>query len=140
MVEGREGPGGHEWTPGKATELDDVLAQRRLTPEEIEERRGKRPELRLRPDVPSIDVSEATRAYEILDKLGQDEISGLALRSLNGVVTAMVVPLDRYLELATSDLKGSHNKEATNDGRVIPAEATFAASYVEQVDPNATWT
>lgn len=138
MAEGREGSGGHEWKPGKATELDDLLAQRRLTPEEIEERRGKRPEVRLRADVPSVEVGEATQAQGIVDKLRQENLGGLALCTPDGAVTAMVVPVERYLNLTVSGLKDGL-KEGTIDGRVAPTDAALAASYVEQVDPRATW-
>ena len=141
MAEGREGLGDREWKPGKATEFDEAMAGRTLTQEEMDEwRGGKRPELRLRSDAPSVEVDEATHAQEAIDKLRDGDISGLALRNSEGVVAAMMVPVERYLELVSAELASDpFNKEAHLDGRITPTEAAFAASSVEQVDPHATW-
>jgi len=138
---GAESPGspGHpEWKPGKATALEEVLAQRRLTPEEIAERSGHRPEVRLRTDVPAVEVGMMTRAREVVSRLQGDDISTLALRMPNGEVSAMVVPVERYLELASLELKAGP-KEGTLDGRIVPRGDRLEAAGVEQVDSSATW-
>ncbi len=131
-------PGDPEWKPGKATAFDEAMAQRRLTPQEIAERRGHRPEVRLRTDVPAMEVGVVTRAREVVNRLQGDDISTLALRSPNGEVAAMVIPVDRYLELASLELKAGP-KEATLDGRVMPRPDKLEAAGVEQIDPHATW-
>lgn len=92
MTEAREGQGGQEWKPGKATELDDHLAQRRLTPEEMDERRGgKRPELQLQRDMPAVEVRETTKAQEVLTRLEQEDTHVIALRDPKAGVKAVVV-------------------------------------------------
>lgn len=130
--------GNQEWKPGKATALDDALAQRELTAEEIAERRGMRPEMRLRADVPAIEVGMVTRAREVVERLQGDDLSTLALRTPNGEVAAMVVPVERYLNLASLELKAGP-KEGRFDARIMPSDAALEAAGVEQVDPNATW-
>lgn len=137
MAERGEGVGGSEWRPGKATELDEALARRGLTPEEVAERHGERLELQMRADVPAIEVGMDTHARDVLDRLQRDDINGLALRTPDGEVAAMVAPVDRYLELVASDLK-SGPKEATIGGRLVPTDAAYASTYVEQVNPGNT--
>jgi hypothetical protein len=136
MPEGQEG---REWRPGKATEFDDAMARRTLTPEEWEARYPKPPELRLRSDTPSVEVDQTTRVQEVLVRLANEDGDSVAVRNADGGVTAMMVPVERYLELVATELANNHQGEATLDGRIVPTEAAFAASYVEQVDPNATW-
>lgn len=124
---------------GKATELDDYHSQHPLTPEQIEARHTKIPELRLRTDVPAIEVDENTRARDVLERLRSENIGGVALRDPNGAATAMVVSAERYLELVGTSLANDRRKEGATDGRIIPTEAAFEESYVEQVDPQAAW-
>ncbi|HEY4812506.1 MAG TPA: hypothetical protein VIH71_15770 [Solirubrobacteraceae bacterium] len=56
----------------------------------------------------------------------------------NGEVSAMVVPVERYLELASLELKAGP-KEGTLDGRIVPRGDRLEAAGVEQVDSSATW-
>ena len=105
MTESLRSPGDPEWKPGKATALEEALAQIRLTPEEIAERRGNRPEVRLRADVPAVEVGMVTRAREVVNRLQGDDISTLVLRMPNGEVAAVVVPVERYLDLASLELR-----------------------------------
>lgn len=140
MTESREGQGEREWKPGKATELSDSLAQRRLTPEEVDKRRGgKRPELRLRREIPTVEIHKTTPAQDILERLGQEDVRSVALRDPETGVTAVVVPVARYLELAGAELANDpFNKEGRLDGRMAPSDAAYAASDVEEVDQEVT--
>ena len=138
MAESSEGGSEREWRPGKATEMDAALAQRRLTPEEIEEQSGKRLELRLRNDMPAVEVRETTPAREILEYLGREDVGGVALRDPDSGVKAVVVPVERYLELAGAELASNpFNKEGRLDGRIGLTKASLAASHVEEADPEA---
>jgi hypothetical protein len=126
---------------GKATEFVDYLLSHPLTPADIEKIRGKRPELRLRADAPSVTVDDTMRAQEVTERLQADDTELIALRdSETGKVTAVALPLARYLQLVGTELAAEpFNKEATLDGRIVPSDDAFAASYVEQVNPADSW-
>jgi hypothetical protein len=123
----------------KARELGDRLLLGG-DPELIAKRYPKVPELRLREDAPSEEIDSTTAAQDVIGKLTTRSVSAMALRDANGDATAVILPVDRYLELAGKELASHSAKIGTLDGRVLPAEAAFVASYVEQVDPSEEWT
>lgn len=111
------------------------LAERPLQPGE---RWPVRPEVRLRADIPSIEASEATGAG-LLDHLAQDEMGMIALRDAASEVKAVVVPVERYLEMASATIEGDNHFEATLEGRVAPRASSLADLQIEQVDPAVAW-
>lgn len=123
----------------KSSELVDDLMRHPLTSEEIAERRGKHPELRLRPDAPAVEVDATTRVQDVVARLASEDVGCVALRDASAGVTAMVMPVERYLELVGTELATDPNKVATLDGDLAPTAAATAASYVEQVNPRDTW-
>jgi hypothetical protein len=104
------------------------------TPREI-----KVPELRLRTDMPMIDVNKDTSAQHVLDSIRNEPSGALLVRELGGTSAAVVVSLDRYLDLAGKELAGSQPRSATLDGRLVPRPEVFDESHVEQVDPTDSW-
>jgi hypothetical protein len=129
-----EREGGGKQRIGKATQIANELDA--LPPREL---RPERPQLRLRADVPSVEVSETTRVQEILSRLDSEDTRRVLLSSPEAGVTAVVVPIDRYIDLVGTELEFevSHSGQALLDGRIEPTE--LATSDVEQVDPQATW-
>jgi hypothetical protein len=122
-----------------AREVTDDLLQRSLTPEQIAAR-DRRPDLHLRADVPTVEVDETTRAKGVLEKL-QGEAGLVALGEQAGI-SAVVVPIERYLELVGSQLK--YDPSIEREGRtatfdIAPTEGAMEASHVEQVRPSDTW-
>jgi hypothetical protein len=105
-----------------------------------------RPELRLRADTPTVDIDERTSAQELLSHITPREY-GVALRNSDGTVKAMVVPLDRYIELASGTVAGDHHVGVDFDTpvpsgtrpRLRAQPASLEALHVEQVDPQAEW-
>ena len=127
---------------GKASELDDWLdKQPPLTQEETDERRGgKRPELRLRPDVLSQALDPGAPVSDVLDRLGNETANGVAaLHDADSGATAIAVPLAQYLRLVSAYIGDNQLLEAQLDGRIVPPDATLEASGVYQADPQATW-
>jgi hypothetical protein len=125
---------------GKATELDDYQDRHPLTPEKVAARYPKVPELRLRADVPAVEIDEATTASNVLAHMRSENVGTIALHEPIVNVTAVVMPVERYLELVGSELANDpFHKEAGPRG-IAPTEAALAAVHVEQVDPSDTWT
>jgi hypothetical protein len=123
---------------GEASKLDDFL-RRPLSEEEEAMYRPKPPQLRLRTDVPAVEVDGSNRA-RIVRELEQDQTKSLALRDTHGTISAMVISVERYLELVRADLSLAESKQTVfPGGRIGPTDATLAEAHVEQVDPNATW-
>jgi hypothetical protein len=124
----------------KAEQLaDDLLAHPREPGEHLAARRRLVPELRLRADTPTVDLSESTSAANIALHLHGADAGPLALRERTADVTAVVVPLARYLELVEVQLAYDPATQPVADlaGHIGPSEAAFAASRVERVDPTA---
>lgn len=137
---------------GKATEYDNRRRERQAE-RDAAIARGEyppgyhpRPELRLRADTPTIEVHEGTSGQEVLAHITPREY-GVALRDPDGTVKAMVVPLDRYIELASGTIAGDHHVEidrvrASPDGdrpRIQARPTSLEALHVEQIDPQAEW-
>jgi hypothetical protein len=124
---------------GEASKLDDLLARRSLSEEEEAIYRPKPPQLRLRADVPSVEV-DGSNGARIVRELEQDQSKSLALRDTQGTISAMVISVERYIELVRADLSLAEDKQTLfPGGRVGPTDATLAEAHVEQVDPDATW-
>lgn len=124
----------------KASELADDLTRRELSDREWESRHPKVPELRLRADAPAIAIDEVTPVTDALKRLRGEAVGAMALRQADGHSTAVVIPVERYLELVGKELASGSRWVGTLDGQIVPVESAFAESYVEQVDPNETWT
>ena len=121
-----------------ASELVDDLLNRPLTPEEVAAKYPKVPELRLRPDAPGVTVDDNTLGSEIVERLGEKD--SLALYDHSGAARAIVLPLERYIQLVGTELVNDpRNNVATPDGRISPTDEALAASYVEQVNREDTW-
>jgi hypothetical protein len=136
---------------GKGTEYDRQRDQR-LASRSAAIARGEsppdyrqRPELRLRADTPTIDLRQDIPAQDLLNRITPQEY-GVALRDVDGTVKAIVVPLDRYIELASGTIAGDQHLEVETreaaEGirpRIQVRPASLEALHVEQVDPQAEW-
>lgn len=123
---------------GKASELD--ARAKTLSQEEIDERKGNhRPALQLRQDVLSQALAPTARVEDVLKHLGGETLDHVALHDPTSGVTAVAVPLERYLQLIGADVADRDQLEVGLDGRMLPSDATLAASGVEQVDRQAPW-
>jgi hypothetical protein len=117
---------------GKGTELVNELKSP-LTPEEIED---SRPKLRLRADVFTQAFGPNAEVKDVLDRLADETVGEVAaLHDAESGTTAIVVPVERYLELITSHISDRNLSEVTLDNRVVPSEAILSGLGVEQVDP-----
>lgn len=116
---------------GNASEIVDRITQR--TPRE-----EKLPEVRLRADTPTLEVNEDTRIRGTLDQLQAGEVGAVALSEPGSKPSAVVIPIERYLELVTRELVAGRGTIASQ-GRIIPEDSTLAAVHIEPVDPNADW-
>jgi hypothetical protein len=132
----QQGPDGAQYRRSVAREVEDDLLERAARGE-----RGywtERPQLRLRADVPSVEVSASTPAQEVLDLVEKGNGRTVALRSPESGVAAIVVPVDRYVELAGAAIEGDHAFEVI-EGRVVPSPTGLADAAIEQVDPSVEW-
>jgi hypothetical protein len=123
----------------KGSELRSHIIDNPLTEEELRARQSHVPELRLRPDM-SVTADEATTAKDVLGRLASDENARslyLHLSEDDGRLDAVVVPVNRYVELVGLALKAANEVEVAADGRLIPRGLDQAD--VESVDPNASW-
>lgn len=93
------------------------------------------PELRLRSDAPEIEIDETTSVVQALARLGIEESGALALREVGGEPQAVVLSVERYLQLASKEINSA--ARAGSSGRMVPVEAAFGRAHVEQVDPTA---
>lgn len=123
----------------KGSELDDWLERNPLTPDE-EERLDPRPELRLAPDILAQALGPNASTKDALERVaGEGDSKVAVLRDAGSGMTAVAVPLERYLELVTSYIKDRNLSEVTVDNRALPSAEILTALGVEQVDPQATW-
>jgi len=99
----------------------------------------KLPEARLRDDAPTLEVDEATPMREALDLLRTTDVDAIALGEVGSKPSAVVIPVERYLELAVKDLLTRHNGTIASAGRILPTEAALADLHIEPVDPQASW-
>jgi len=99
----------------------------------------KLPEARLRHDAPTLEVDKATPMREALDLLRTTDIGAIALSEAGGEPSAVVMPVERYLELAAKDLLTRRNGTIASNGRIVPQESALADLYIEPVDPQAEW-
>lgn len=113
----------------KASEVVDRIRQH--VPKEVK----KLPELRLRADAPVLEVDAATPAQAALDRLQASEVGALALRAPDAEPTAVVISVERYLELIGKELLTGRSTIASQ-GRIILRESALAGSFVEQVNPD----
>jgi hypothetical protein len=101
-------------------------------------RRGRLlPELRLRTDTPAIEIDEATSVVQALTHLREEETDTVAIREPNGEPRAIILSVDRYLELAGEEINSA--PKTPRDGRLVPTNAAFERTHVDQVDPHARW-
>ena len=124
---------------GKGTDLHNRLVSSPLSEEEMRARQPQIPELRLRPDM-AVVADGRTTAAEVVGRLANDGIRSIYLQVGEGAThgDAVLVPVERYVELVGRSLAASGDVEALPDGKIIPAG--LAQADVEQVDPNVPWT
>lgn len=119
---------------GKGTEVDRITGEK-------ESSRPRRPLLKLRPDTPAVELNESTRVADIIAPLSPREF-GVALRDPSGEVQAMVVPIERYIEMASATIEG--DKHFDLDPTRFPPQNKpspdyLAALHVEQINPDEYW-
>jgi hypothetical protein len=102
-----------------------------------EREQPKRPQLQLRRDAPSIEVGNATRITEALHELKTERIGTLALREPDGRPQAVILSVERYLELATREVENA--PAVVSKGLEWVSDDALKTSHVEQVDPSEPW-
>lgn len=106
--------------------------------DELASRHPNVPALRLRGDTPSVEIDETTPVNAVIEQLESTDVAAIAVREHGAEATAIVLPVERYLELAGREL-GYYARRVAVDGRMVPEQSALAASYVEQVDPRDGW-
>jgi hypothetical protein len=124
---------------GRATEVVAQLMLRPISEEEVARRGSIIPELRLREDAPAIAVTETTPARQVINSINDERSGAVIVRQNDGTAAAVVVSLDRYMDLVGKELATTASRVATLDGRVVPPQEAFSASHVEQVNPHDPW-
>lgn len=123
---------------GKASDLDRHMAGRIQSPQEVERREGRRPKLRLRPEVLDQALTIPSQV-DIFDRLGEKAGQVVALHNAEREATAVVITTEQYLKLVTSLIRDRELTELNLDGRIAPSDATLAGLGVEQINPRDTW-
>jgi hypothetical protein len=118
---------------GKATELDNYLMQHPRDPEEL---KPKHPELRLRPDAELAEGNGAS-VDDAVERLRSEHVRSIGVLGHHGEYEAVIVPVDRYLELTAAHLQLPGRFQGVPGGRFEPSG--LAESDVELADPNASW-
>jgi len=113
---------------GKASDIAERLSQ--LPPED---RGPKKPELRLKPDL-EVEISDNETLNRTVQILGAGEVRNVLVKVLEG--QAVLVPVERYVDLVGTELATDPNKLATTHGLVPDG---LESSEVEPVDPEARW-
>ncbi len=96
-----------------------------------------RPEVRVRSDAPSLEVDDTTSVESVLSQLDREK-GGVVLRDQTGEAKAVVVPADRYAELAGCEITSEQHFRAT-EGEIKPDPEALKELMIEQVDPAAEW-
>jgi hypothetical protein len=123
-----------------ASEVLERLRNRELSPRQLARMYPRVPDLRLRADTPTLDVTEATAVGDALKELQAQGIGTMALREQGAGPTAVVLSVERYLELVGTQLiRDEYSKIMRVDHVVVPTDEAFAALHVEPVNPNDTW-
>lgn len=124
----------------RASELTAHLLAHPIERGEIPER----PAVRVRDDTPSVEVTPATPAGEVLGRL-DGETDGAVVKDEGGNPKAVVLTPERYAELAMREAYDSKNewlaKTRTDrmEPEMKPSETMLRALMIEPVDPNAEW-
>lgn len=135
---------GERGEPGEPGRLRASEVAKRITetPLKPEEQWPERLELRLSSDVPTIEVTPTTSAQQMLDTVAHEPSGTVALKGPDAGVAAVIVPVERYLELARGTIEGEcefdlRTGQMEPDGViVVPARSPL---YVEQTDLNVRW-
>jgi hypothetical protein len=127
-----------EQSRSKAAQVAHDLVTQPI-PEGERRRRGLLlPELRLRANTPTVDINETTSVGAALTRLEGEQGGTLALREPSGEPKAIVLSVERYLQLVSKEIN-SAPKVGALDGRVMPTDDAFANAHVEQVNPAESW-
>jgi len=89
------------------------------------------PQLRMRPDTPTLEVGETTPIKGALAHLHSDEAGIVALQEPGSDVTAVMLPVSRYLELVGKMLVRQRTGVVSPSGQIVPHESDFAEANVE---------
>lgn len=100
-----------------------------------EPRKPKLPELRLRSDMPTVAVSAATPLVDVVEQLRSEGVGVIALHEADSDAMAVMLPVERYLELVGKVLVGQRTGIVNPYGQLVPPESDFADAYVKQVNP-----
>lgn len=133
-----------EQRKSKASELREALLKP-LTPEQRQARLDSlspRPKLKLNGEVAQRALGTTANVKDVLAQLeGDDTAKVAALHDADSGASAVVIPVEQYLELVTSRLRDNEvfTFQAEPSGRVGPQETDLAELGVEQVNPRDTW-
>jgi hypothetical protein len=103
---------------------------------EEERLHGALPALRLKVEL-TADVAEPGSIATAMEALAHGQARNVMIHDSVNDLSAVLVPLERYVELVGKELQGSQLRDATPDGRLIPAD--LADAEVEMSDPAADW-
>jgi hypothetical protein len=120
----------------KASEVVQHLYEDAATREP--ERKPRRPQMQLRRDMPAVEIDETTPAAEAVAGLQAEHVGTLALRTPDGDAKAVVLSVERYLELVNRELERNAPGVLSN-GRIMLTDAGLKPLHVEQVDPTEPW-
>ena len=127
-----------ERKPIRASERAREIVSSTLSEEEQRRRGLLLPELKLRNDAPAIEIDEATPVIQALARLDSEATGALTISESHGRPRAVVLSVDRYLQLASQEINSS-SRAATADSRLMPMESAFERAHVEQVDQSENW-
>lgn len=119
---------------GKASDFDRQMEGRFLRPGE---RWPVRPDIRVRPDAPSLKSNGTTQLAAVFDRL-EHAGRGIVLRDSTDKAIAVVLPADRYAELASCEIE-SEDRFRAAEGRIEPDPEALEELMIEQVDPAVEW-
>jgi len=116
----------------------DVFRELNEQPPRGEEERlqGALPPLRLKVEL-TADVAEPGSIATAIEALAHGRARNVIIHDAENDLNAVLVPLERYVDLVGKELQGSQLRDATPDGRLIPTG--LADAEVETIDPAADW-
>jgi hypothetical protein len=97
---------------------------------------GALPPLRLKPEL-TVEVSGPTEVVDGLRAIKDKRVRNVLIRESSDGYQAVLVPIDRYVELLGRELQLSRDAEVRDSGGLQPQG--LADAEVELTDPSADW-
>lgn len=93
-----------------------------------------RPEVTVRPDAPGVTVNDATPVGNVLNQLDPAG-HGMVLRDERGKPAAVILPIERYADLASCEIESEGRWDAAFGAMPEALEELM----IQQVDPGVRW-